>query len=283
MSRYYIVIMKGNDLHYMINTKKFAFLGVGNMAGAIIKAMDESSIYLYDNNASQYAAYEDEKYIKTDSAAEAVLAADYILLCTKPQNFPVLLGSIHDSLPQIPAKKTFVSIAAGISTSYIRAALGDVPVIRIMPNTPFMIGRGVSALCRTDNVSDEAFYDIMKLFGSSGRAFELTEDKMDATVALNGSSPAYVYLFIEAMSDAARSLGIERDDMLDIVCDIVSGAAEMMRKSGKTPGELINIVASKGGTTERALEVFRKNNFSEIIAEAMKACADRSRELSGEN
>ncbi len=265
----------------MKNKKSYAFLGVGNMASAIIKTISNTTIYLNDCDKSKYSTFSGENYIWTENASEAALAADYIILSVKPQNFPVLLTDLKNNFKKTDSKKTFVSIAAGIPIDYIKSYLGEeIPVIRVMPNTPLMIGRGVSALSRCVNVSDEAFGDIMELFSASGRAFELPEDKMNAVISLNGSSPAYVYLFISAMAQAAEKLGIKRYDILDIVCDIVSGSAEMMRNSGMKPDELIKIVASKGGTTEQAMKILYERDLSGIIFEAMEACTERADELS---
>ncbi len=266
----------------MSKSKKYAFLGVGNMASAVIGSMDTDLICLYDVDKQKYSAFSGKPYVCAESAAEAVTYADYIVLSVKPQNFAGLLDEIRESGIGLGAK-VFVSIAAAVSTEYISRRLGtDVPVIRTMPNTPLLIGRGVTALCRSGGVTEEAFRDITALFASGGTVFELPESKMNTVIAATSSAPAYVYLFIKAIADAAAASGIDRPDILTIVSDMVAGAAEMIKRSPLTPDELIRAVTSPNGTTERAMRVLKENNFTGIISEAMTACTDRAEEIAAD-
>lgn len=264
--------------------KKYAFLGVGNMAGAIIRAMigggcEPENITLYDKNPEQY----DRLALPcptAETAADAAAAADYIFLAVKPQNFSELLGSLAQS--GIPlAGRCFVSIAAGISTSYITSRLGgdNIAVIRTMPNTPLMIGKGVTALCRNESVSDRAFGDICRAFSLTGEIIVLPEDKMNEIIAATSSSPAYVFKFIEAVEASARAQGIESDDLTAIISRMVIGAASMVLETGKTPAELRRMVTSPHGTTEAAIKIFDEHDFDGIVDEAMKACTARAYEL----
>lgn len=263
---------------------KYAFLGVGNMAGAIIGGMTSSSaacsdILLYDCDSGKYAAYTGKGFTCCGSAPQAVEAADYIFLSVKPQNFPELLDEIKKSGIDL-AGKTFVSIAAGISTGYIRSALGyPAAVIRTMPNTPLLIGHGVTAICRGDGVTDEAFECIKNVFASSSSVYILDESEMNRVIAATSSSPAYVYLFIKSIYEAAQKQGLDYEGMRESICDMVIGSAELVRQSPKSFDELIAMVTSKGGTTQKAMDVFAAHDFTSMMSEAMQACTDRADEL----
>lgn len=263
---------------------KFAFLGVGNMAGAIIRSMQSSyapeNTILFDKDVTKYAAYENEGYITAASAPEAVELADFIFLSVKPQNFTELLTEIKNSKVSLE-NKTFISIAAGITTDFICEKLAaDVAVIRTMPNTPLLVGKGVTALSKNQYVNEKVFKNICAVFAASGTAFTLPEEKMNDIISVTSSSPAYVFLFIKSIYDTAIEMGFENKDMLDIICKTVIGSTELLLKTGKTPDELITMVKSPKGTTEQALNVFYDRSFPETVREAMIKCADRAEELS---
>ncbi|MDD4773746.1 MAG: pyrroline-5-carboxylate reductase [Eubacteriales bacterium] len=266
----------------MSRTKKYAFLGVGNMASAIIEGMKTDNICLYDCDEKKYDSFSDKPYVKARCAADAVSYADYVILAVKPQNIRELLNDIRNSEVMLDGK-VFVSIAAAVPIDYICSQLGSqVPVIRTIPNTPLLIGSGVTALCRNELVETQAFNDIMTMFSSRGIVFEIPENKMNTIIAVTSSSPAYVYLFIKAIADVAAASGIDNPDILTIVADTVIGAAEMIKHSILPPDELIRAVTSSKGTTEKALNVLNESGFTEIIAEAMRACTDRADEISAE-
>lgn len=258
---------------------RYAFLGAGNMATAIIGAMKSGEIALFDVNKEQYAKFAGKPYLFAESAKEAVEASDFVFLAVKPQSFDELMSEIKGSGVPLGGK-VFVTIAAGISTSYISSALGGgVPVIRAMPNTPLLYGCGVTALCRGEGVKDEAFEEIRGIFGACGTVFELPESQMNTVIAATSSAPAYVYLFIKAIADAAEAQGLTAENLTSLVCDMVIGSAETLKRSPLTAGELIKIVCSKGGTTERAMSVLNERGFSEIVADAMQSCTDRANEI----
>jgi len=260
----------------------FAFIGVGNMASAIINGMkDDAKIYLYDKFPGKAELFVGERFEIVSSCSEAVKKADFIVLSVKPQNFDEVLTEIKDSAQDLFGK-TFISIAAGISISRIVSYLGsDSAVIRTMPNTPLMVGMGVTALTRNENVTDEKFESIVALFGSLGKTTVIDESDMNKIISATSSSPAYVYLFIKALYDGAVAQGLDPDTMLELICGAVCGSAEMVLKSGKTPTELIRAVTSPNGTTERALDVLYKGDFEKLIHDAMYACTKRADELSG--
>lgn len=258
-----------------------AFIGVGNMASAILKGMTgEEKVTLYDKDPSKYDLFEGRGYNVAKSPEEAVLCADYIILAVKPQNFDELLSGLAKAKIDTEGK-TFISIAAGIPISRITSALGEkTACIRTMPNTPLMVGKGVTALTKNSYVKEECFRFACDLFGRLGAITVIEEKDMNAIISATSSSPAYVYLFIKAICDSAYAQGLKIDNMTELVANMVIGSAEMVLKSGKTPDELIRMVTSPNGTTERAMNILYQSDFSGIIDRAMKDCTKRAIELS---
>lgn len=262
----------------------FAFLGTGNMASAIIKSMHGNytpdKIVLFDKDTSKYDSFRSQPYVLAESAPKAVELADYIFLAVKPQNFTELLTEIKESGISLESK-TFISIAAGITTEFVCEKLGqNVAVIRTMPNTPLLVGKGVTALSKNEFVNEKIFKEVCAVFAASGTSFTLPEEKMNDIISVTSSSPAYVFLFIKSIYDSAVEMGFENKDLLDIICKMVIGSAEMVLKTGKTPDELISMVKSPKGTTEQALNVFMEKDFPAIVSEAMDRCSKRAEELS---
>jgi pyrroline-5-carboxylate reductase len=182
------------------------------------------------------------------------------------------------------ADATVISIAAGITAGFIcRKLKKDFPVIRAMPGTPVLIGEGAIAVCRNHLVNDGKFGYIKSLFARSAAVADTTEDKMNAVVAVNGSSPAYVYLFVKAMLDGAEALGIDAETALPLVLRTVKGSAEMIRRSDRDIETLIRDVAVPNGTTEAALKSLREDRFGEAVKNAMRACAQRAEEITDEH
>lgn len=274
-----------------MKARKIAFLGTGNMASAIIGGItapdsaahvDARDIILYDIDQSKYTAFSDQPFVLAKTAAEAAGLADYIVLAVKPQNYKALLAELRESgLPFLG--KVFVSLAAGISTASITEALGqDAAVVRTMPNTPLLAGYGVTALCRNAGVSDPDFDAVRAIFGARGMTAVLPEKDMNKIISATSSAPAYVYAFIKAIYDGAQAQGLAHDDLLEMVCRTVIGAAQMVLNCQKPLDELIRMVTSPKGTTERALEVLNTHHFADTIALAMQKCTERADELSRE-
>lgn len=259
------------------------FIGGGNMAGAIIggivktKTYPADRIFVFDRHEEKRAALQKSYGIRpTGSSPELVGCCDVVFLAVKPQSFPAMLEEIR---PAAGAGKTFVSIAAGISSrSIVKALSCGCPVIRAMPNTPLLIGKGATAVSRTENVSDHMFELVCGLLSSCGTVTEIDESLMNAVISVNGSSPAYVYLFAKAILENAQKQGIGPEIALALICQTLEGSAGMLR-TGKTPDELIRMVSSRGGTTIAALDVLKRNRFEQIIGEAMEACTARAAEL----
>lgn len=263
--------------------KKIAFIGAGNMASAIVGGIissnisNPSDISLYDKNPQQYSKFNSNCF-HAYSIDEALNRADYIFLSVKPQNIKDVLNEIKNC--KNLNNKIFVSICAGITIESIENLLGNVKIARAMPNTPLLIGQGTTGLCKNNLISDEEFNTVYEIFSSSGFVATVNESDMNNVTALTGSSPAYVYLFVKALVDGANILGFNNENVIKMVCNTLIGSANMILNSDLSLDELIRMVTSPKGTTEKALIEFNNNNFCEIVYKAMKSCADRADELS---
>lgn len=264
---------------------KIGFIGAGNMATAIIGGLvrsgfNKNDIYVYDVFEEKLTAFSQMGVSVSTSAFELTKETDIVVLAVKPQQYGEVLKGIKEAADMT---KTFVSIAAGITVSYVREKLSlDVPVVRVMPNTPLLLGKGATAVSPSENVSDESFAVVKGMFESSGVVEILPENLMNAIISVNGSSPAYIYLFAKAVCDSAEAQGIDRDVAMKLFTSVLEGSAEMLRSSGDDPDTLIQKVSSKGGTTIAALERLYAHGFCEAVDDAMKACTKRAEELSAE-
>lgn len=265
---------------------KISFIGAGNMASAIIKSIVNSgripanAVYVYD----KFSEKSDElSYLGINvcySLADACNASDYILLAVKPQDYENLILSIKEVTENV-SSKTFISIAAAISCDYVCSVLGtDCPVIRVMPNTPLMLGVGATAISRNSLVSDKQYSKICTVFAASGCVCALDEDMMNKVISVNSSSPVYLYLLAKSMIEKAVSYGISEKNARELVYQTLKGSVEMLIKSGKSPDELVSMVASPGGTTLAAIKSFESDNFDAVVKTAMDACTERAEELS---
>jgi pyrroline-5-carboxylate reductase len=297
--------------------KKLGFIGGGNMAEALVRGLLENKIFkpgdLIVSDVDPLRRRKLARSLKIETTADNLIVlrdSRALLLAVKPQNIDDVLGEIaaamraadeanggagrkasHAAIKSAKLKpgsmsvkradRLFISIAAGITLARITAALGrGARVIRVMPNAPAMVGQGMAALVRAPGASraDEAF--ALRIFAAVGDAVALPDEHLlDAVTALSGSGPAYVYLFVKALADAGVSEGLAPELATRMALKTMRGAEENMRRSPMTAGELIRIVASPGGTTEAALRKFDDLRFSDIVAGAVHAAAQRSREL----
>lgn len=263
--------------------KKIGFIGAGNMATAIIKGLmaqnggNAEFISVFDTDAEKCGLMKAMGVNICTSGADVVKESDITVLAVKPQNYAEVLEALK---PSVSESKTFVSIAAGISIGYVQSALGcKCPVVRVMPNTPLLLKKGASALCPSDNISDEDRQVVYDMFSGSGVCEYITEEHMNEIISVNGSSPAYIYLFAKAMADYAEKQGIDGNKAMNLICATLEGSAAMLRESGDSADELIKKVSSKGGTTIAALDRLREHGFYEAIQDAMSACTKRAEEL----
>ncbi len=262
---------------------KIGFVGAGNMAYAIaggcissgkIKA---SEIGFFDVNEERCALFSDMGMRRFSSSRALAGEVPVLFLAIKPQTCTSVLEEISDT---VTAGTVLVSIMAGISTVSIAARLKTpCGVIRAMPNTPLLIGCGATALSRSALVSDEQYALVSDIFETLGIVEHLPEERMNAVISVNASSPAYVYLFAKAMIDGAAEQGIDAETAKRLVGQTLLGSARMILESGHEPQALIDMVTSPGGTTFKALEGLRDHGFEEGVQDAMRRCTERAEEL----
>lgn len=263
---------------------KLGTIGYGNMAGAIIgglikkQLLAPADIVIYERDPEKCRQARQNGFVVATSEEEVATQASFILLAVKPKDYSAVLQTIK---PALNAEKTIISIAAGISMQQIENELGQpVAVVRAMPNTPLLLGAGTTALCANKLVSGDAFAFAKQVFASAGTVYELDEDDFDAVINLNGSSPAYIYLFAKITAEyTQKNSNIPYDTALNMFCDTLKGAAEMLQHTGKTPDELITMVSSPGGTTVAALQAFEKTGLATSLEAGFTACIQRAQEL----
>ena len=203
--------------------------------------------------------------------------SEILFLSVKPQYYEAVISEIKNILT---SNQIVITIAPGKTLAWLSNLLGDnVKIIRTMPNTPALVGEGITGVCKNELVSDEEFTYALSLLSSFGLAEAVPESLMDAVVSVSGSSPAYVFMFIEAMADAAVADGMPRDKAYKFAAQAVLGSAKMVLETGKHPGELKDMVCSPGGTTIEAVRVLEDKGFRSSVIEAMKACTAKAKGL----
>ena len=262
---------------------KLGFIGCGNMATALITGIIgrvmpvAEDIIAYDTNHAMLKEKSSKiGFYPANSIEELCHLSDRVVLAVKPNIIPTVLRENKDRL----SGKAVVSIAAGIPTKSLSEGLPNSRVLRVMPNTPALVGEGATALCKdTTSFTDEEKQWAEKLFSSVGIAIWVEERLMDAVVGVSGSGPAYVFMFIEALADGGVSEGLPRDVAVKLATQTVIGSGKMLMETGKHPGELKDMVCSPGGTTIAAVASLEGAGFRSSVIEAVIACAKKSREL----
>ncbi len=265
--------------------KKIGFIGGGNMASAIIGGILNSGLA---GNGLITATAKTEKTLSSlrerfgintehDNAFVAE-KSDILFLAVKPYLFGEIISQIKNS---IHSDTLIISIAAGQSIADITSAFGkEIKLVRAMPNTPALVGEAMSALCANENVSETELAQVISIFESFGKCEVVPESMMDAVIGVSGSSPAYAYLFIEAMADAAVADGMPRAQAYKFAAQAVLGAAKMVLETGKHPGSLKDEVCSPGGTTIEAVAVLEQEGLRNAVIAAQRACVRKSRDMS---
>jgi len=260
------------------------FIGGGNMAEALIKGITASNLYPPENIVVSDISTERLDYltgqyrVRTDSDnSEISRTVDVLILSVKPQVMPKALESIKDN---ISPDTLVISIAAGIKIEKITNVLGNIALIRVMPNTPALIGQGASAIFANDRAKP-MLRKAERIFAAVGEVvFVDNENLIDAVTAVSGSGPAYFFLLMEEMTKAAVKLGLTDDAAKKLVLQTAKGAALLAAQSDNSPAELRKKVTSPGGTTEAAIKVFTDSGFAVSVSKAIKRAYDRSKELS---
>lgn len=257
------------------------FIGTGNMGGAMIDGILSSGmvspleIYVSDISENQLQKYK-ERGINTATDNKATARnSDIIFLTVKPQFYDAVLADLKEF-----SHKIYVTVAPGITTGFIRASLSpDTKVVRTMPNTPALVGEGVTAVCRGNGLTDEEYNTVKQLICAFSEIHEMEEDKMDAIISVSGSSPAYVYMMIDAMAKSGERQGIPYKTALRMAGKTVLGAAKLLLSSDEDAQVLIDRVCSKGGTTIEAVNHLKNHDFYKLIDDAMAECTRRALEL----
>ena len=254
---------------------KLGFIGCGNMAQAMItgiltqKVVSPQELIVSNPREEKTAKLKDEfGIITTTDNKEVAKQSDILVLSVKPQVYPAVI------------KEIIVTIAAGVSMEAAERQFGkEVKIVRVMPNTPALVGEGMSGLCCNEYVTEEEFDLVHKIFESFGKAEKITENLMDAVVGVSGSGPAYVYMFIEAMADAAVAQGLPRKQAYTFAAQTLLGSAKMVLETGQHPGELKDAVCSPAGTTIEAVNVLEKKGMRSAVIEAVTAAAKKNHQL----
>lgn len=255
---------------------KIGIIGTGNMGSALMDAFrKDSTIEMVACNHSLeklQAVCDRTGATPVKSAKDASAGCDLILLAVKPGVIPQILKEIA---PVITSEQIIVSIAVGLTIASYEAILGgDKKIVRAMPNTPAAVQAGMTAFTFGSQITPEEQHTVLELFSLAGETAVLPERLMNAVSALSGSSPAYVYMFIEAMADGGCYAGIPRNDAYKLAAQAVLGAAKMVLETGKHPGQLKDEVCSPGGTTIRAVAELEKGGMRSSVIEAIKSCVD---------
>lgn len=255
---------------------KIGIIGTGNMGGALMDAfaLDKgNTMRAYNPGRDKLEAVCTRTgAIPTNSVLEVIDGADLILLAVKPIVMPSVLQEIA---PVISQEQIVVSIAVGLTLkSYVEVLGADKKIVRAMPNTPAAVQAGMTAFSFGDQITKEEQAKVLQLFSLAGDTAIVPERLMNAVSALTGSSPAYVYMFIEAMADAGCYAGVPREQAYQMAAQAVLGAAKMVLETGKHPGVLKDEVCSPGGTTIRAVSELEKRGMRSAVIEAIKSCVD---------
>ena len=269
-----------------MTSHKLAVIGGGQMGRALVGGMLKSKVFTAnevlvvdpDQHSRQWWQTNHSE-ISIDEMDAAVAAADLILFAVKPNIVP----AVADQQTGYWQDKLIISIAAGVSLEQLSRRIHHRRIVRVMPNTPSLVGAGASAFCCGDQVTDEDKSAIRSILESVGFAIEVDERQMDAVTGLSGSGPAYVCMVIEALADGGVQEGLPRATAMQLATQTVLGTAKMIAETGRHPGELKDAVASPGGTTIAAIAVLEQNGIRGALAQAVAASAHRSRELSQSN
>lgn len=259
---------------------KLGFIGGGNMASAIIGGVIKEGIVkpediIVSDIRDQVSSRFGVRY--TDDNKRAAKESAILFLSVKPQIYPSVIAEIRDEPLD---DRLIITIAPGKTLAWLKEQFGrELHIIRTMPNTPAMVGEGMTAVCPNSLVTEEELKKAEQLIGSFGRMEIVPEHLMNAVTSVSGSSPAYVFMMIEAMADAAVADGMPRKQAYTFAAQAVMGSAKMVLETGKHPGELKDMVCSPAGTTIEAVRVLEKSGFRSAIIEAMKACTEVSSKM----
>ena len=263
---------------------KLGFIGTGNMAGAIMGGVIKSNVFKPEEIIGADLFAPGREKVKelyginvTDSNIEVIEKSEVVIFSVKPQFYADVIQEVKDL---VRPEQLIITIAPGKTLAWLAEQFGkDVKIVRTMPNTPAMVGEGMTAVCPNEHLTEDEIAYVKSLLESFSRAEIVPERLMDVVTAVSGSSPAYVFMLIEAMADAAVSGGMPRKQAYQFAAQAVLGSAKMVLDTGKHPGELKDMVCSPAGTTIEAVRTLEELGFRSSIIEAMKVCEEMSRSL----
>jgi pyrroline-5-carboxylate reductase len=266
-----------------MQTFTVGFIGAGNMASAIIKGtinsrvIDVQNVCVYDIDSAKTAALQAALGVRiANGLSELVSQSDILLLAVKPN----VLGAVLEDIRSILDNKAVVSIAAGWSGDKIRSVIGaDKRVLRLMPNTPLLVGAGMTVFETPYTLTDDEFAFVENMFASLGLVEQAAQKQMDVVTAVSGSGPAYAFMFIEALADAGVLCGLPRAQAVKLAAQTLLGSAKMVLETGSHPGALKDAVCSPGGTTIEAVKKLEECGFRGAIIKAAEQCAIKSQML----
>ena len=264
--------------------KKIGFIGCGNMGKAILTGIlssneiERNNIYVATKSEESRKNIENQFKVNTTlNINEVAKVSDILFIAVKPNIFKDVLLNIKDNISN---DTIVISIAAGVSIEDMETWIGDNhKIVRTMPNTPALVGEAISAICPNKSLNEEELEEVCTIFNMFGKCEILEEKYFHGFIALCGSSPAYVFVFIEAMADAAVKLGIPRNKAYKMGEQAILGSAKLALETGKHPGELKDMVCSPGGTTIEAVIELENGGFRSSIIKALEKCADKSKNM----
>ena len=263
---------------------KLGFIGTGNMASAIMGGIIKNQIIPANEIIGADVMETGRKRVKeqfgiqvTADNHEVINSSDIVILSVKPQFYAEVIAEIKDDVRE---DQIIITIAPGKTLAWLKEQFGkNVKIVRTMPNTPALVGEGMTAACPNEYMTKEEITYVLTLLESFGRVEIIPERLMDTVVSVSGSSPAYVFMVIEAMADAAVSGGMPRAQAYQFAAQAVLGSAKMVLETGKHPGELKDMVCSPAGTTIEAVRVLEEKGFRSAVIEAMKTCEEISKNM----
>lgn len=262
---------------------KIGFIGCGNMAKAMIGGILRKHICeaqdIIATNSKEASCLKNREELGIQTMTDNLAAArqsDIIVLSVKPQFYESVINEIKDEV----TNQLVISIAPGKTLAWLKEKFGkELKIIRCMPNTPALVGEGMTGVCCNELVEEEDKKTALEILNSFGKTELISEHLMDVVVGVSGSAPAYVFMMIEAMADAAVAEGMPRKSAYEFAAQAVLGGAKMVLETGKHPGELKDMVCSPAGTTIQAVRTLEKEGFRSSLMEAISACIKRSREI----
>lgn len=266
--------------------KNIGFIGCGNMGQAIIGGLVKSNVVenkkiLVSNPTMPELEKVKNQYevLITTNNKDVAEFSDIIILAVKPNKHKEVIDEIKETVKK---DAIIITIGAGISIEFLKESFNtENKFVKVMPNTPALVGEGMAAICHDGSLIKEEEIEVTSIFESLGKVEWVEEKLMDAVTSISGSSPAYVYMFIEALADGGVMQGLARDKAYKMAAQAVLGSAKMVLETGEHPGQLKDKVCSPGGTTIEAVYSLEKNNFRGTVIEAVKACGEKSKKMSG--